>query len=65
MSLKHLRLKAITLLALALMLRPSDVAPKATIFDANTGDIQTVLFTTDMLEFCADGVKVTFFWHKK
>ena len=61
LSLKHLRLKAITLLALALMLRPSDVAPKATIFDANTGDIQTVLFITDMLEFRADGVKVTFF----
>ena len=65
LSLKHLRLKAITLLALALMLRPSDEAPKATIFHANTGDIQTVPFTTDMLEFRADGVNVTFFGIKK
>lgn len=61
LSMKQLRLKAITLLALALMLRPSDVAPKATTFDQTTGEEKKVLFTTDMLSFSPEGVKVTFF----
>ena len=61
LSIKQLRLKAITLLALSLMLRPSDVAPNAKYFDEETLSLQKVLFTTDMLKFDDDGVHVTFF----
>ena len=61
LSIKQLRLKAITLLALALMLRPSDVAPNAKYFDEDTFSLQRVLFTTDMLRFDDEGVHVTFF----
>jgi hypothetical protein len=60
LSVKQLRLKAITLLALALMLRPSDVAPKATMFQSSDSSFP-VLFTKDMLSFNANGVKITFF----
>ena len=55
LSIHNLRLKALALLALALMLRPSDVAPKATIFDHITGEEKGMIFTTDMLKF-EDGV---------
>ena len=37
LSLKQLRIKTITLLAIVLMLRPSDIAPKATSFDISAG----------------------------
>ena len=37
LSIKQLRLKTITLLAIALMLRPSDIAPQARGFDAGSG----------------------------
>ena len=36
LSIKYLRLKTITLLALTLMLRPSHIAPKAVHFDGKT-----------------------------
>ena len=61
LTLKLLRLKAVTLLALALMLRPSDIAPHAKHFNADTFTVEKVLFTTDMLRFTEDGVHVSFF----
>ena len=61
LNLKMLRLKTITLLALALMLRPSDIAPHAKRFDEETFTLEKVLFTTEMLKFTEDGVHVSFF----
>jgi integrase len=61
LSVKLLRLKAVTLLALALMLRPSDVAPNAQMFDSQTLQVQSVVFTKSMLRFTQDGMFVTVF----
>jgi hypothetical protein len=61
LSIKCLRLKTLTLLAIALMLRPSDVAPKAKQFDVDDFSAQSVKFTKDMLLFSSQGVTVTFF----
>ena len=55
-----LRLKTITLLALSLMLRPSDIAPRAKMFDVLSGEEKAYIFKTNMLEFNTDGVQVTF-----
>ena len=55
-----LRLKTITLLALSLMLRPSDIAPRAKMFDFISGEEKSYLFKTDMLTFSPEGVQVTF-----
>lgn len=60
LSIKQLRLKAITLLSIALMLRPSDIAPKATLFESGSKTVHPMRFTTDMLCFTPEGVKVTF-----
>ena len=64
MPLKFLRIKAITLLALALMLRPSDIAPHATFFDNETYEEKKVIFSIDMLKFQDNGVEVTLFGTK-
>ena len=61
LSTKQLRLKTITLLALAFMLRPSDVAPKGTMYDSQTSCEQTLTFTTDKIQLCFDGVRIQFF----
>ena len=53
-SIKHLRMKAISLLALTTMLRPSDIAPKALHIDGN--DVVTqYCFSEDQIKFKADG----------
>lgn len=39
LTLKQLRLKAITLLALTFMTRPSDLAPRAQVFDASDNSV--------------------------
>lgn len=57
---KRLRLKCITLLALTLMLRPSDIAPNGRILTAD-GDSSLINFSTDQLQFCDGYAKVTFF----
>ena len=64
MPLKFLRMKAIALLSLALMLRPSDVAPNATFFDKDSLVEKKMIFSEDMLEFHSDGVNVTLFGTK-
>jgi hypothetical protein len=61
LDLKRLRLKTITLLALTLMLRPSDVAPNSVLFDSVTGKSAKCVFTLDQLDFQDNGVEVTLF----
>lgn len=59
LSLKDLRLKCITLMALAFMLRPSDIAPRASLFDQL--EVHNYAFTTENLQFHSDGyLSVTF-----
>jgi hypothetical protein len=61
LSLKNLRLKTITLLALTLMLRPSDIAPKAVHFNEKTLQQEAWLFTTDNIMFLPSGqAKIVF-----
>lgn len=56
LCIKDLRLKAIALLSIAAMLRPSDIAPKTRTADGN------VVFSTRQLDFQDDGsLKVLFF----
>jgi len=59
LSTKDLRLKTICLLALTLMLRPSDAAPKGAFHTENgpTG----LVFTVDQVQFTDSGAKFTFF----
>ena len=63
LSIKMLRLKAITLLALAFMLRPSDVAPQAVFYNQQSETEQKLTFTTDMVTFLPsdNGIKLTLF----
>lgn len=61
LCIKDLRLKTISLLALTLMLRPSDIAPKTVQFDSKTMNQQSWLFTTDNVTFLASGeAKIVF-----
>ena len=53
-SIKELRMKAISLLALTVMLRPSDVAPHAEYLDDN-GVLQSFIFGEDQVIFKSDG----------
>ena len=59
LDLKSLCLKAITLLALTAMLRPSDIAPNARQFNSN-GECR-VVFSVNQLIFSKNDVKITFF----
>ena len=61
LSLKDLRLKSITLLALTAMLRPSDIAPKAQVFDPTTGVASSVVFSIGNITFDAEGMNIVFF----
>lgn len=61
-SLKDLRLKAITLLAIAFMTRPSDLAPRGQYFDPSSNSCVAFTFSRDQLMFHEDGsLTVTFF----
>ena len=59
LDLKSLRLKAITLLALTAMLRPSDITPNARQFNSH-GECR-VVFSVNQLIFSKHDVKITFF----
>lgn len=62
LDIKRLRLKAITLLALTLFLRPSDIAPRAVSFDPITQKESRVVFSRDMVDFnVKEGVQITLF----
>ena len=52
---KQLRLKAITLLALNLMLRPSDIALKSMMYNPFSGQLEPQLFTTRQITFHNNG----------
>ena len=55
MSIKHLRMKCIVLLAITFMLRPSDIAPKSVHFDPTNNQTKGTIFSTNEVEFGADG----------
>ena len=61
-SIANLRLKAITLLALSFMLRPSDVAPKGELYDAQSGLFAKMEFRCDQLAFEEDN-SLTIWFH--
>ena len=56
LKLEDLRLKCITLLALALMLRPSDIAPKSKVF--RDDQWQDLVLSTNQVKFNTDGSAV-------
>lgn len=59
LDLKSLRLKAITLLALTAMLRPSDIAPNARVVTPSGED--KVVFSVNQIEFQEGYAKIIFF----
>ena len=61
LSTKQLRMKAISLLALSLLLRLSDIAPKAVKFDPESKDTNRIVFSEDLLQFNSDGSLVVTF----
>jgi len=65
LSMKRLRLKVITLMALAFMARPSDLAPVAEHFDPSSTKNTAYVLTRDQVEFHDDqSMTVTFFGTK-
>ncbi|KAJ8042572.1 hypothetical protein HOLleu_09351 [Holothuria leucospilota] len=59
LSIKDLRLKTITLMALVLMLRPSDIAPKSVQFDVD-GSHSEFVFSLNHVVFMENEAHVTF-----
>lgn len=55
LSIKDLRLKSVTLLALAAMLRPSDIAPRGVKYDPINNTVSHILFNRDQVQFNDDG----------
>jgi hypothetical protein len=61
LTIRRLRLKCITLMALVLMLRPSDIAPKAVHFSPDSLNTHRMVFSTDNVKFLASGeAKIVF-----
>lgn len=58
LSIKSLRLKCLTLLALCLMLRPSDVAPKGVQFNASDMTVDKLIFSKNMVSFQEDSMLI-------
>ena len=65
LTIKMLRLKAITLLALCLMLRPSDIAPKAVFQRPDSSETHAMPFSTEHVKFVDDGSAVLTFFGTK
>jgi len=55
LSIQQLRMKAITLLALTFMLRPSDIAPKAEIFNSEDYTTSPIVFSLRDVTFHDEG----------
>ena len=56
LTVTQLRMKCLALLALAMMLRPSDVAPKVIVYDKEKGEISNhLVLSTDNVQFNHDG----------
>jgi len=62
LDIKRLRLKCLTLLALTMMLRPSDVAPKAQLFNIDSKESSQVVLSTSDIKF-EDNGSVNIFLH--
>ena len=62
LSMKSLRLKTVTLLALVLMTRPSDLAPKAKLFDPQSMTSKSVVLSVDDIHFNDQGSVTITFW---
>ncbi len=61
LDIKRLRLKALCLLALVFMLRPSDVAPHARVFDPEKHVVETIVFNANQVQFHDNGdLTITF-----
>lgn len=60
LSLKDLRAKCISLLALTLMLRPSDIAPQGVHYDRDTQVTVQFVFHERQISFQPSGVTITF-----
>ena len=62
MSLKELRMKAVTLVALSFMIRPSDIAPRTELFDPVLSKISPYILSRKNVNFHTDGsLSLTFF----
>ena len=59
-SIKDLRLKAVTLMTISFMARPSDLAPHAEQYDSTTGEVSACHLTRNRINFHSDG-SVTIF----
>ena len=55
LSIKQLRQKSLALLAITLMLRPSDVAPRSKVYNMDTNEMDSMLFKINQIEFNDDG----------
>jgi len=61
LSIQELRLKALTLLSLSLMLRPSDVSPNGVVYNPDTGGVEQLTFSTSDITPNDDGsLSITF-----
>jgi len=65
LSIQDLRLKAITLMAITFMARPSDLAPKGVAFDPITLSTKDYVFSADNVEFHMDGSMTVWFFGTK
>ena len=61
LTIRQLRLKTVTLLALSLMLRPSNVAPLARRYEAGSDLLSSFVMCTDQFQFVKDGSLVVSF----
>ena len=62
LSLKDLRRKTVTLLALIFMARPSDLAPKGVVFNSKTLSVEKMVLSTNDIQFNDDGSLSVTFW---
>ena len=62
LTIEDLRLKCLTLLALSIMLRPSDVAPRSKVYNSSKETYEDLVLSVDQLKFLSDGsAKITLF----
>lgn len=60
LSIKDLRLKCVCLMALIFMARPSDLAPRAVVFDPATGQGERTVLSANDVVFTDDGMRIQF-----
>ena len=62
LSLKDLRRKTVTLLALVFIARPSDLAPKGVVFNSKFLSVEKTVLSTNDIQFNDDGSLSVTFW---